>query len=555
MELNIYRVKENQGLLDTYKYLDSLKRELGEHVVSDGLIQVSEMCYREYFNRESMWEKYSQIEAMLSPLQSEKFEKNQSDQKISTPSAIVFLKVDEYWYALTFGLGRHYLDINKMKPGWGTSIILNLYTKGKGTFTSVKSHQLDMYRKHAKTDIQNGSELAMFGIDSYRAIIDGIKLKLNVDNYLFKGTISGFDNILLSTKSDDLVGVITQLESNYVESLNIDVLNNIIKLESGAEFDGVEESLNRNRRLLIKGAEVNLPHKALSFDWYTPNNIYIRKKQARKNMVNNASFEDILKTVKDVLEYSLDIESLEINDPIRDVLDGYVVRIKNQDGSKYNDFAIYDCLSYSFCYNDEEYVLDEGDIFRFKKNLLERINNDYRDLLKIDKSILLPPIPIDYLEGQYNELLSEKNDEYYLLDKKNVQLTGRGKFEIADVLVKKGDEYLLIHNKGTYKSSVGSSCISHLSRQIECSLLYLTNNLEGDIKSNIDKVLDNLGVDIDDFYEKLRSKKVKLIAGIVTTNDQIEELPDFSKATLVELNKRILSNNFSLELINIDRES
>ncbi len=128
-------------------------------------------------------------------------------------------------------------------------------------------------------------------------------------------------------------------------------------------------------------------------------------------------------------------------------------------------WSIWRCLSGEITYQNQVYILDEGEFASVAPTYLAQLDQDISGIA--DRSGLLPDAPATQPEPAYNVAVAHQHATWLLLDRKTVKYSGSTTpVEVCDLLT---DARELIH----VKRHLGSSDLSHLFAQglVSASLL------------------------------------------------------------------------------------
>tara|TARA_B000000565_G_C23781595_1_gene376181 strand:+ start:1001 stop:4711 length:3711 start_codon:yes stop_codon:yes gene_type:complete len=198
---------------------------------------------------------------------------------------------------------------------------------------------------------------------------------------------------------------------------------------------------------------------------------------------------------------------------------------------------------------------------------LERWHVDYK------KALLLPPADwaslkketeedkaTDYKEQYYNKMALRDINEVLqrsskppswirMLDRTSTTLKEGGKFEFADLVMKRGEEYYLLHVK---RAKTGSAEFGHLCTQIERCVEYLSGNLDR-TELFYPFIIAEWGFPNDDFLESYKVKKgiarkyrdLKIFNTASTDQKKIDEFVDHMRVERKSKSKHFIDSILS----------
>lgn len=210
----------------------------------------------------------------------------------------------------------------------------------------------------------------------------------------------------------------------------------------------------------------------------------------------------------------------------------------NEDGERYREWPIWQCLVAEFEYQGATYVLEDGAFYRVGSRYLEQLNEHV--LRFRQDSDLLPPARPGATEPEYNREAAAGSDRFLLLDADEVPAEGaRGGIELCDLLT---DQRQFVHVK-RYGSS---KQLSHLFAQsrVAAELLLVNADFRTAAQALI-RARSNGSARFDVIDpDAMRPGECEVVLGIIKgwAGRDIDTLPFFAKVdlrrTLIDLTSR-----------------
>lgn len=379
-------------------------------------------------------------------------------------NAVLFVRIPygeaEEFFAFTFGHGRYLLKPKSYDEDYGLRVALNaIYERRKPgeepdpnrlRSVAAKTVAANTIRTRRQADRQASFET--FGVDIQRDILTAVT-GTPVKSEFWSSRLSGSESLAAT------LAVAFQGLGDYCKSLVETYRENWYK----RDFDWID-----NRRAVtnpdmieeLKGTLIqtlkDTPEKITLtvpeiVDWNKVSHFYFLfndEKNDEKEFLDPGDV-DLMEALKAKnLLGKLDKEHLEDKWHL-------VVRYAQDD----NEFklSLLNCLSGEIEYNEQVYILSDGQFFEVRSDFLQKINAFIGHLP--EKKDFLPPCSETTVEGEYNESTATGNSSLLLLDKMVVRLPGRTTpVEICDLLT---DDGCFIH----VKRKLNSSALSHLFAQ------------------------------------------------------------------------------------------
>ncbi|MBP5836282.1 TIGR04141 family sporadically distributed protein, partial [Candidatus Phytoplasma meliae] len=175
--------------------------------------------------------------------------------------------------------------------------------------------------------------------------------------------------------------------------------------------------------------------------------------------------------------------------------------------------------SRDYTYVDIDNSINKDDNVNTK--YIEKINQYLKEHKEISKFPEYNNIKFQNQEAKYNEFVSQKNENFILLDGCSFQPQKETSFEVCDILELTSDGIIMHHVKKYKEQSNSTAAMSHLFNQGIVSIELMTNqdqNLQKDLIQQLKNVLSLNKVNskkIDKIIGFIKEKKIKLIYQII----------------------------------------
>ena len=328
------------------------------------------------------------------------------DLLTASSSAVLLIEAAERLFAVTFGQGRHLLDLESYEQDFGLKVVLN--TVAPNQLKSVDAKTIEETTLHTRRDASRDSSFAAFGLDVSRDLLRAVT-----------GTPQD-ETLAHRLTGSDALGIWTRAALPDVPAL-------------------------MERLLTAYGSEDYKQHFDF-VDFLRPEKDPARLRQLEQMLVdalNDREIDDAHMAAPEVL------------DPLD--LVGFRFSSQDENDQAHPDpriSAYLDSRKDEVVVDNDLYVLTGGDWFRINVDFKQRVY-DYVD--ELDRRAGLPPADADTSEDDYNVKAAAALDAV-CLDKKLVFDGGPDRMEICDVLTR---ERGLIH----VKQRGSSSTLSHLFAQ------------------------------------------------------------------------------------------
>jgi len=363
--------------------------------------------------------------------------------KNSSTGAVLFAKVDDAIFVLSFGQGHHLIESLFVEMNFGLKVVLNILDQ-----ESIRSIDKSSFEQHpTQSREQSGiaTELQYFGVDVARDLLRAITGTPKDEQ--FGKRISGMDALKLSINIElkDLAALLSNILAAHKDDTykkgTFSWVDHIGEVKDKALHTQLDEAVVSNiakeniERIWLSVPEIIDWNRVVGFKY--------------SSAVSAPRYYDI--------SIPRFIESLGGKTPDINKLRHRKIFCVDSD-----DIAIYEYPVYRFIYaeiifNKDVYILNNGKWYRVSRNFAKQVNSYFDSVPKYGDSL---PIYNDETEGHYNERVAKENpDSFVLLDKKNIKITGAASPTEPCDLFRNGNEFIHVKRYG------GSSVLSHLFNQ------------------------------------------------------------------------------------------
>ena len=460
--------------------------------------------------------------------------------KQSSASAIVFLPVNDRWFAITFGASYHNLKEKAYEYDFGIRTTLNSLDPEK-----IKSTDLLIPEtaKRQRIQIPNASNLTYFDFNKDESIVKRLTGAVKDEYADLIRNATGSSNLRFATvcEPDELIDLCSRLleiysRTDYEESFPD--LQNITPIKDPDLIASLETKLLEEYRDCTPNLTLAIPEIVD----YTTN--YKFKYRGASRM--SEEYDDVF--IGNYRNY-LTERGVEVNDV--SLFNKHTLNVFDENGQLLRSYSIYKSLLFDCTLNGKTYRLCEGSWYE--------ISSDFMAKLKAE----LDPVFIDHhdvlcecnkkLEGDYNieaSNLASAELEVCCLDKTSIAPQGQKDVEPCDLIALNGENAELMHNK----ISTRSSMLSHLFNQGVNSVILLMQNNESKVK------LNDL-VESENLRERINRDNFHVTYGIISNKRRdmkSDALPIFSRISLLRCvrNLKLMRVPVSVYLIkdNVDRK-
>lgn len=357
----------------------------------------------------------------------------------ASASAVLLFDASDRLFAVTFGGGRHLLELDAFVQDFGLRVVLN--TVAPDQLKSVDAKTIDETTVHTRRDVSRDSSFAAFGLDISRDLLRAVT-----------GTPQD-ETLAHRLTGADALGIQTRLQVPELPELAERLLAAYEAEHYKEHFDFIDYLRPEKRSDRVRALDAKLVETLISRDI---DDLHLAAPQTL-DWIDVSGFRfsssdgDDLDNDPRISSYldTHDTETIDLGLLKHDRL--LAIRADDQ---VLDSWPVYRCLVYQVELDGYLYVLSTGDWFR--------VDLDYRDKVEADVRALplitgLPDADPGTDEDAYNVKAAQALGAL-CLDKRLVYDDGPDKMEICDILTRDAG---LIHVK--HRGS--SSTLSHLFAQ------------------------------------------------------------------------------------------
>ena len=356
--------------------------------------------------------------------------------KASSTAAVFVVKVDERWFAITFGQGRFLLKPECWEERFGLLVSLN--SVGQNQIKSIDKQTFDALSTHSK--IQSSQEAAPqeFGLDVEQDLVRAVTGS-PIDRQLGH-RLTGMDALRVSASV--AVEQLPQLLARYQTQFH--------SKSYKKQFPWVDHLSEVTRSSLKEDLDTLLVEQ-----------------------IRAASFEHCWMAVPEIIEWAgvdgfrygftkknpkhHDIHFPEFLEEMRDPENISIDRLRQRqvycigdNDHQINRWSVYRCIYCELDYDKDTYLLSGGKWYCVTRDFVQEVNESFNRIPEYANAL---PEYDDNSEGEYNERVTA-DDTYALMDKKKIMYGGgHSNFEFCDLYTKDKD---IIHVKRYGQSAVFS---------------------------------------------------------------------------------------------------
>ncbi len=463
------------------------------------------------------------------------------DLRQTSVSAIVFLPVNDRWFAITFGASYHNLKENSYEYDFGLRTTLNTLDPEK-----IKSTDLLMPEtaKRQRIQIPSASSLTYFDFNTDESIVKRLTgaVKEEYRDLLRNATGSSSLRFATACEASELVELCSNLLKIYVRQdyeVSFPDLHNIIPIKDPDLISSLESQLLTAFQEESMSLTLGIPDIV---DYST--NFKVKYRGAAKR---SKEYEDVY--ISNYREY---LNECQVNIDDVSLFGKHTLCILDENGNLLQTFSIYKSLLFDCTHNNETYHLCDGYWYEINTNFIERLKTEL-DPIFVDTHDVLCECN-QKREDAYNTEARRRSPEelnVYCLDKCSIAPKGQRNVEPCDLIAVKNSTAELIHNK----ISTRSACLSHLFNQGVNSVILLRQNAEA--KDKLKELVrhDNI------LEERIDNEQYTVTYGIITNKTRelrSDALPIFSRISLLRcvktLNLMKIPTTVFLIKDNVDRK-
>lgn len=434
--------------------------------------------------------------------------------------AVLFLRVLDRCFALTFGLVHHNLSDESIEHDFGLRVTLNCVDPKE--LKSTDTLEPGAARRQ-RTQMPMGADLTYFDFDRDSSIVKSITGRVSPKHMELFKHVTGASGLSISLdlaphQLADSCAKLLELYSSDSYKTSFPDLQNIVPVQDPLRLAQLNERLLEAVRTRDESLYLAIPELV---DYAAGAHFASFKGAGRSDIyfdVFLGSYEEYLR------EHGVGLEGLSLEDLSRHKLD-----LCNANGTSFKHYSIFKCLIYDTTLEDgaHTYHLMEGKWYRVENSYIQKLK-DKLDPLWID--LRLPEFRHES-EGTYNTAVAEANDGFLCLDETNIAPQGQSQVEPCDLYAVDAGLGVLYH----VKRSTLSAQLSHLFSQGANALELLKSDAEA-LGRFRELVREKVGYPSEAFPETpIETKTFRVVFAMVThkdINSKSENLPLFSRISL-----------------------
>ncbi|MCA4792688.1 DUF6119 family protein [Myroides odoratimimus] len=427
--------------------------------------------------------------------------------------ALVFIKIDERWVVLSFGMSFHKLSDTSYEYNFGLITTLNMLDPEKIKSADIMKPE-DAKRQRVQSPI--ATNLNLFNIEHNESIMRGLTGAVK-DEYkeLFKN-VTGFTSLKVSLKivSSGLNSLCEKLLDIYNKEdykIAFPEINNISPVKDPVTISSLNKELLKAFEEAPKELVLTIPEIIDYNQSYTVSYTGAGK--------SNLEFDDVY--IAGYREYLVEKGIEEINDT--NIFKKHKLVFLNDNSTEIKQYSVYKCFLFECQIEGRTYHLNEGEWYEINSSFIEDLAKEL-DPIFISKHNFLVNCN-KKREDAYNTNISKKNNRVICLDKQNISPKGQYSIEPCDLIaINEKDILEMMH----IKISTRSASLSHLFNQGINSIEAL--RLIEESREKLKELVENniqMGALID-------KNAFSVTYGIITAKDdkKSDALPIFSRISL-----------------------
>ncbi|MGR2681320.1 DUF6119 family protein [Chromobacterium haemolyticum] len=521
---SIYLLKEDYSAENALR----LDHTLASDVIANNLPDASVLYILDSCPRSPWWKEYFSIEKELTQVQK---------------GALIFLPVQDRWFALSFGHVAHNLRDTSYEYDFGLRVTLNSLDPKKLKSTDTLDPGA---AKRMRTQLPVESELTFFDFDRDSTILRSLTGKVRDEYRELIRHATGGSNLKISSdiSADQLIALCDQLLGLYKSDqykIAFPAIQNIIPVR-----DPEQTSILNNRLLqAFRDGDANLTLTIPDIINYS-DNVFATFSGAGSSLI----YDDV--HIDHYFEYldnrGIDRETIDL-----DLLRSHNLVLSDEDGNPRNHYSIFKSLVFDLYIEGEEnqsYHFCEASWYKVDRDYVARLNF-YLDPRCADCDLAPYAHPN---EGAYNEDIANNDNCFICLDRTNISPSGQTQVEPCDLLK-------LIGNTATFyhvKISTLSSQLSHLFNQGTNSIELL--RLETSALEKLEDLIRGKTNEdhANNLITRIKEQDCRVVFAVITSKDAVGKslnLPLFSRISLMRSMKTLQLMNVPADLIFVADQS
>ena len=446
---------------------------------------------------------------------------------VSNAKAVLLTRVNtaqdgERIFAIVMGYGKSMLKDNIVEERFGLKVVLN--TIKPDSLRRINKKDIGGNQKLTYEQLPKKADIAEFGIDINRDLVSYIT-GISDDKDYSEGVIAGGDILSLSAEVD-ITNIKNFLKKTFTKYYMTTYKKNFVWIDhiQDVKDSNLTNALNNEVIKAVNSGSNNIGMAVPEIvEWSEIKGF----KYLRKLILDDIYID---KVKKSLLKPLTDMKQLRKKK---------IIAISSSDDSNIHCWTAAKCLYGEITYQKEVYILSNGKWYHVNRNFVKQINQNYKDT-HISTIVFDDYTNIHQNENSYSKsFVNNHNKNYLLMDSKNIQYGGgQSKIELCDIL---SIENELIH----IKPYISSATLSHLFNQAMVSAELLLSDI------------DFLKVANEKIKEQPKGKHfliknkndIKIVIAIISkSNNELPDIPFFSKVSLKNLKSRLRAFNLPLSI-------
>lgn len=425
-----------------------------------------------------------------------------------SPSALVLIKVNGRFLAITFGQGRFLLVQDCWEERFGLKVALNLI--GENKIKSLDKKTFDSISLISREQASKEIKAEEFGLDIEKDLLSAVVGFPN-DNSIGE-RISGMDSFKIATR--------TELDS--IHDLCKIILNKYEDNSYKNKYPWVDHLAEVKDKQMVKELDEELVN-------YIINKNFEKCWAVVPEIINWDQIEGFKYgfTSRSPIHYDIHLpefidERIKDNEIDIETLKNRYVHFVRDDHESINKWSIYKCIYCEVIKENNTYILNGAKWYKIDNDFVIQLNEFYDSIQECKLSF--PEYNHDS-ETEYNEYVSKQNNNIALMDRKFVN-----NIEFCDLYDK---DKIIIH----VKRYGGSSVLSHLFMQgLNSAELFQSDEKFRSLVN--DKLPDTHK--IENYTNRPIHGEYEVVFAVIHDSENTKlEIPFFSKLTLRTIAKRL----------------
>lgn len=381
-------------------------------------------------------------------------------------AGLLIIRVDDEYFALSYGMGFLLLDGEYIDSGFGLSFMLRAVEASE--IRMLSKNILDSRARSDRISVQGGQPIERFGVEYYGEMVGRVSGYLNgVDLTYNSPTEKGKKKRLSAAGSDSLKVHLGLRPTSLAEDIR--EIQRVCGSPAAPELkfiDNIKALKNRDPRVASLRAmfeeEIDQQHSSLPVALCLPGSCEEQENQANSYRVKIGSGSHDVYDDLDVHEILEKLRSEPKGDRFSALSSGYIAMCEDGNGKNVisGHVKAHKWLAYETSLDGTHYFFYQGSWYEIGSGYLGSIKDRVRQLFERGSTLEFPRWENRFRsENDYNKHLASKWDNSVCLDAKMIYTDQHPRgIEACDVL---GPDNELVH----VKRSASSAPMSHLFSQ------------------------------------------------------------------------------------------